>query len=209
MMLVGFPPLIRGSILLELERAFGLPFFDVTRGGDPLLWQHLFWMFGHPEVYIIFPARGGRGLDAEYPFFAGRPLVGYTWNRGERHRHGLHQLRTVGPPHVHGRYSAIWPRPSSLSRACWWPCPPPCSSSPGLRPCIAGDPRYDLPMLYLFGFPRHIRDGRVDGCYAGAGTVQLAGPRTPHFRGSPPALCVVWRLPPFPFSPRVITGIRR
>jgi cytochrome c oxidase subunit I+III len=59
MMLFGFPPLILGSILLELERAFDLPFFDPTRGGDPLLWQHLFWLFGHPEVYIIFlPAAG-------------------------------------------------------------------------------------------------------------------------------------------------------
>ena len=59
MMLIGFPPLILGSILLEMERAFDLPFFDPTRGGDPLLWQHLFWLFGHPEVYIIFlPAAG-------------------------------------------------------------------------------------------------------------------------------------------------------
>src|SRR5690606_24119195 len=46
MILVGFPPLILGSILLELERAFGLPFFDPALGGDSLLWQHLFWMFG-------------------------------------------------------------------------------------------------------------------------------------------------------------------
>ncbi|HBZ94382.1 MAG TPA: cytochrome ubiquinol oxidase subunit I, partial [Pseudomonas sp.] len=52
MIVVGFPPLILGSILLELERAVGLPFFEVARGGDPILWQHLFWLFGHPEVYI-------------------------------------------------------------------------------------------------------------------------------------------------------------
>src|SRR5690606_39797063 len=51
MLVVGFPPLILGSILLELERAANMPFFDVARGGDPLLWQHLFWLFGHPEVY--------------------------------------------------------------------------------------------------------------------------------------------------------------
>ena len=48
MIVVGFPPLILGSILLELERAAGMPFFDVARGGDPVLWQHLFWLFGHP-----------------------------------------------------------------------------------------------------------------------------------------------------------------
>src|SRR5690606_27618341 len=75
MMVIGFPPLILGSILLELERAFGLPFFDPTRGGDPVLWQHLFWLFGHPEVYIIFlPAAGV--LSTIIPVFAQRPLLG-------------------------------------------------------------------------------------------------------------------------------------
>src|SRR5690606_26774676 len=59
MIAFGFPPLILASILLEIQRAFGFVFFDVARGGDPLLWQHLFWLFGHPEVYIIFlPAAG-------------------------------------------------------------------------------------------------------------------------------------------------------
>ena len=59
MMVVAFPPLILGSTLLETERAFGLPFFDPTRGGDALLWQHLFWIFGHPDVYIIFLPMAG------------------------------------------------------------------------------------------------------------------------------------------------------
>ena len=78
MMLFGFPPLILGSILLELERAFDLPFFDPTRGGDPLLWQHLFWLFGHPEVYIIFlPAAGA--ISMMIPTFARHELVGYLW----------------------------------------------------------------------------------------------------------------------------------
>jgi cytochrome c oxidase subunit I+III len=54
MIVFAFPPLIAGDILLELERALGWPFFDASRGGDPLLWQHLFWIFGHPEVYIVF-----------------------------------------------------------------------------------------------------------------------------------------------------------
>ncbi|MFZ5456349.1 MAG: cytochrome c oxidase subunit I [Pseudomonadota bacterium] len=76
MIVAGFPPLILGSILLELERVVGLPFFDPTRGGDPVLWQHLFWLFGHPEVYIIFlPAAGI--VSTLVPVFARHPPVGY------------------------------------------------------------------------------------------------------------------------------------
>lgn len=77
MIVFGFPPLILGSILLEVERAFGLPFYDVAQGGDPLLWQHLFWIFGHPEVYIIFlPAAGVVSMIV--PVMARVPLVAYT-----------------------------------------------------------------------------------------------------------------------------------
>jgi cytochrome c oxidase subunit I+III len=78
MILFAFPPLIAGSLLLELERAFGWPFFDAARGGDPLLWQHLFWLFGHPEVYIIFLPSVAL-LVMIVPTFAGRPVVGYIW----------------------------------------------------------------------------------------------------------------------------------
>src|SRR3546814_4500192 len=59
MILIAFPAVILATLLLELERALNWPFFDAARGGDPVLWQHLFWFFGHPEVYIIFlPAAG-------------------------------------------------------------------------------------------------------------------------------------------------------
>ncbi|WP_372627063.1 cytochrome c oxidase subunit I [Arsukibacterium sp.] len=78
MIVFGFPPLILASILLELERAASMPFFTVAAGGDPLLWQHLFWLFGHPEVYIIFlPAAGI--VSTLIPVFSGRPIVGYRW----------------------------------------------------------------------------------------------------------------------------------
>lgn len=78
MIAFGFPPLILASILLEIERAFGFVFFDESLGGTSLLWQHLFWMFGHPEVYIIFlPAAGV--VTTLIPVFARRPVVGYTW----------------------------------------------------------------------------------------------------------------------------------
>nr|WP_246249126.1 cytochrome c oxidase subunit I [Chelativorans alearense] len=78
MILFAFPPLIAGDILFELERMFDWPFFDPERGGDPLLWQHLFWIFGHPEVYIIFlPAIALLAMIV--PTFAQHPIVGYSW----------------------------------------------------------------------------------------------------------------------------------
>jgi heme/copper-type cytochrome/quinol oxidase subunit 1 len=78
MIMIGMPAVIAADVLLELERGFGLPFYDATRGGDPLLWQHLFWLFGHPEVYIIFLPSAGI-VSTIIPTFARTPLVGHTW----------------------------------------------------------------------------------------------------------------------------------
>jgi cytochrome c oxidase subunit I+III len=78
MVVFAFPPLIAGTLLLELERAFGWPFFDPAGGGDPLLWQHLFWIFGHPEVYIIFLPSVAL-IAMIVPTAARRPIVGYSW----------------------------------------------------------------------------------------------------------------------------------
>jgi len=75
-MIVGaFPAIIAGTALLELERAFDWPFFIAARGGDPLLWQHLFWFFGHPEVYIVFLPAAGL-VSMLVPVLARTPLVG-------------------------------------------------------------------------------------------------------------------------------------
>jgi len=61
-----------------MQRAFDWPFFDPDRGGDPLLWQHLFWIFGHPEVYIVFlPSVALMAMIV--PTFARIPIVGYSW----------------------------------------------------------------------------------------------------------------------------------
>lgn len=78
MILFAFPPLIAGDVLLELQRLLDWPFFDPARGGDPLLWQHLFWIFGHPEVYIVFLPSVAL-VAMMVPTFAGVPLVGYSW----------------------------------------------------------------------------------------------------------------------------------
>ncbi|HYG86637.1 MAG TPA: cytochrome c oxidase subunit I [Azospirillum sp.] len=78
MIIFGFPSVILATALLEIERAFHWPFFLAERGGDPLLWQHLFWFFGHPEVYIIFlPAAGMVSMIV--PTIARHRLVGHDW----------------------------------------------------------------------------------------------------------------------------------
>ena len=150
MMVVAFPPLILASILLETERAFGLPFYDPTRGGDALLWQHLFWLFGHPDVYIIFLPMAAV-LSTLIPVFAGRPLVGYRtivvaiialaflsfgiW---------VHHMFAVGIPHLALAFfsagSAIVAVPTVLQMFAW------------LATLAQGRPRWSVPMLYIFGF---------------------------------------------------------
>ena len=150
MMLVAFPPLILGAILLEVERAFGLPFFDPTRGGDPLLWQHLFWLFGHPDVYIIFLPMAAV-LSTIIPVFAGRPLVGYRASVVAIIAVGflsfglwVHHMFTVGIPHLALAFfsaaSAILGIPTALQIFAW------------LATLAHGKPRWSLPMLYVFGF---------------------------------------------------------
>jgi cytochrome c oxidase subunit I+III len=76
MIIFAFTPLIVGTAMLELDRKGLTRFFDARSGGAPLLWQHLFWMFGHPEVYIMFlPAVGI--VCHVVQTFARRPIVSY------------------------------------------------------------------------------------------------------------------------------------
>lgn len=150
MMVMAFPPLILAAILLRIERAFGLPFFDPTRGGDPLLWQHLFWLFGHPDVYIIFLPMAGL-LSTMIPVLANRPLIGYRaivvaiialafvsfgiW---------VHHMFTVGIPHFALAFfsagSVIVAVPTAVQIFAW------------IATLTYGNPRWNVPMLYIFGF---------------------------------------------------------
>jgi cytochrome c oxidase subunit I+III len=77
MVLFAMPPLMLATLMLEADRAFGTHFFNPLAGGDPLLWQHLFWWFGHPDVYIIqLPAFGI--VTAVVIASTRRPIFGYT-----------------------------------------------------------------------------------------------------------------------------------
>jgi cytochrome c oxidase subunit I+III len=150
MIIVGFPPLVLGSMLLELERAAGWSFFDPTRGGDPILWQHLFWLFGHPEVYIIFlPAAGV--VSVLVPVFARRPLVGYRWVVVSIIGVGfisfglwVHHMFTVGIPQLAQAFfsaaSMLVAIPTGIQVFAW------------IATLWSGKPVWSVPMLWIAGF---------------------------------------------------------
>jgi cytochrome c oxidase subunit I+III len=149
MIVFAFPPLIAGSLLLELERAFAWPFFDPARGGDPILWQHLFWLFGHPEVYIIFlPSIALVAMIV--PTFARRPIVGYGWVVLAAIGTGflsfglwVHHMYTTGLPGISlGLFSAASVAvsiPTGVQFACF------------VATLLAGHAVRSLPMLWIFG----------------------------------------------------------
>jgi cytochrome c oxidase subunit I+III len=149
MILIAFPALILCTILLELERALNWPFFDAMRGGDPLLWQHLFWFFGHPEVYIIFlPAAGLMSMMVAA--LARTELVGYhlvvlailatafisfgVWS---------HHMFATGMPRMSiGFFSAASMAvsvPAGIQVFAW------------IATLAAGRPRHNTPTLFLIG----------------------------------------------------------
>ncbi len=77
LILLSFPVITVALIFLMIDRQFGTGFFVPAAGGDPMLWQHLFWIFGHPEVYIlILPAFGI--ISEIIPVFSRKPLFGYS-----------------------------------------------------------------------------------------------------------------------------------
>ncbi|MFP5377046.1 MAG: cbb3-type cytochrome c oxidase subunit I [Acidimicrobiia bacterium] len=150
MILFAFTPLIVGSLLMELDRGFGTRFFDVAHGGSSLLWQHLFWIFGHPEVYIQFlPATGI--VSMALPVLLRRRIVGYTWLVGAFVAIGFlsfglwaHHMFTVGlPPLVLAFFAAasmVIGVPAGVQIFAW------------LATIRAGTPRWNTAFLFLVGF---------------------------------------------------------
>jgi len=150
MILFAFTTLIIASLLLELDRGFGTQFFNPQRGGSSLLWQHLFWIFGHPEVYIQFvPATGVVSMIVVT--FARHRIVGYTWMVGALVAIGFlsfslwaHHMFAVGLPTLvlsfFAAASMVIAVPAGVQFVSW------------LATIWAGRPMWKTPFLFVVGF---------------------------------------------------------
>jgi cytochrome c oxidase subunit I+III len=150
MILFAFTTLIIASLLLELDRGFGTQFFNPQRGGSSLLWQHLFWIFGHPEVYIQFvPATGV--VSMVVATFARHRIVGYTWLVGSLVAIGFlsfslwaHHMFAVGLPTLvlsfFAAASMVIALPAGVQFVSW------------LATIWAGRPVWKTPFLFVVGF---------------------------------------------------------
>jgi cytochrome c oxidase subunit 1/cytochrome c oxidase subunit I+III len=146
----ALPALTLAAVLLFIERNFDFVFYNAEGGGDPLLWQHLFWVFGHPEVYIV--ALPGFGIaSAIIPTWVRRPMVGYTYIViGELgvaligFGVWVHHMFTVGLPNVTFAFislaSFVVAIPSAIQVFAW------------LATLVAGRPILQPPLLFVLGF---------------------------------------------------------
>ena len=144
------PSLTADCLLLELSRKWGYHFFDTAHGGDPLLWQHLFWIFGHPDVYIIFlPAVGI--VSTIIPVFSRRPMVAFPLVALATMSTGLlgfgvwvHHMFAVGLPQLAMTFFAAASMaiaiPSAIQVFAW------------LATIIGGRPVMRTPFLFVLGF---------------------------------------------------------
>ena len=146
----AIPPLTVANIFLALQRLLGFHFFDPGAGGNPLLWQHLFWIFGHPDVYIIFlPAVGI--VSEIVATFSRRRVLGYTLLAMSTVATGIigfgvwvHHMFAVGiSPLVLNFFSIssiFIGIPSGIQVFAW------------LGTMLGGRPLFRTPLLYIAGF---------------------------------------------------------
>ena len=170
------PMLSAGLTLLLLDRQAGTHFFLPAQGGNAILYQHVFWFFGHPEVYImILP---GFGVISEViPVFARKPIFGYTAIALSSVAIGFysmlvwaHHMFTVGlPGYLQGFFmisSMIIAVPTGIKIFNW------------LATTWRGNIHFDTPMLFALGFIARLHDRRPLGDLRRRLPVRLAGDRT-------------------------------
>jgi cytochrome c oxidase subunit I+III len=150
MIIFSMPSIALTSAMLMADRLVGTQFFNPVEGGDPLLWQHLFWFFGHPEVYIIFiPALGFVSQITET--FCRRPVFGYPVMVLALVSIGLlafglwvHHMFATGLPRIgYSFYTAASMAvaiPSGIQIFCW------------IATIWLGRPRFRTPLLYVVAF---------------------------------------------------------
>jgi cytochrome c oxidase subunit I+III len=150
MVIFAMPAVVTASSFLLMDRLVGTHFFNPAEGGDPLLFQHLFWFFGHPEVYIIFiPALGM--VSSIIVAFTQRPIFGYTALVLSLIATGfigfglwVHHMFATGLPQLGLHYftsaSMIVAIPSGVQIFCW------------IASLWRGRPRFHTPLLFVVGF---------------------------------------------------------
>ena len=165
MIIFAFTPLIVATAMLEFDRKGVTSFFVPGAGGEPLLWQHLFWIFGHPEVYImLIPAIGL--VSQMLPVFTRRPLVSYTLVLAAMITiafvsFGLwvHHMFTTGlSPTAMGFFAAaslLIAIPSGVQIFSW------------IATIWSGKPVWRTPLLYIVGFIIIFVMGGVTGTMVG------------------------------------------
>ncbi len=170
LILFSFPLLGSALVMLLLDRNFGTTFFS-TEGGGPILWQHLFWFFGHPEVYIlVLPPMGLVSLIL--PRFAGRKLFGFKFVVYSTLAIGVlsfgvwaHHMFAVGmDPRIRGSFMAVSLAiaiPSAVKVFNW------------ITTMWNGRLRMTAPMLFSIGFVQNFIIGGVTGVFLASVPVDL------------------------------------
>jgi len=161
LLLFSIPVLTSGLMMLFIDRNYGGGFFDPAQGGNPILWQHVFWFFGHPEVYVlILPAFGI--VTEILPVFSRKPLFGYKAFVFATTAIGAlgftvwaHHMFTTGAVYLpfFSFFTFLISVPTGIKFFNW------------LATMWGGKLKIDTPMLYAMGFIALFLIGGLDGAF--------------------------------------------